>query len=329
MAKNLELEVANFVCRFGEKLVLNDLLSEIVIPSFFSDAVRGSRGTEYFFIDQELRYLEVDDVESIALCCRFVKNTTLKRHQIYSPKNGIVSDEKSLKSAPTSLVVLLLYTHRLLFIKEVPNAPTMKQFGTTFKHRMRDAVLEYHSSIYDQQVQAGEKITKKSIAEQFPVPDVSVTPITSKEALETFIERFEILTTLKIELAPTNNELDNEEFFENTREAKAQVGSRKTTLIHQNSKGLDKSGCLEHVEAAKQGSLNVEMRGKDKNGDDLKGDNEDFSVKASLGTPKVTFDEGVEKAYSRYSDMKAADIVSEGPQQHDYATKLREAFNLL
>lgn len=329
MAKQLELEVANFVCRFGDKLVLNDLLSEIVIPSFFADTTRSSRGTQYFFIDQELRYLEDENVESLALCCRFVKNTTLKRHQIYSPSKGIVSDERSMDSAPTSLAVLLLYSHRLLFVKEVPNAPTMQQFGTTFKYRMRDAVLDFHSSQLDQRVRAGEKITKKAIAEQFPIPDVSVTPITSKEALKTFIERFEVLTTLKIELAPTNNELDNEEFFEDTREAKEQVGSSKTTLTHHHSKGLDKKGVLEHVEAAKQGNLQVEMRGKDKNGDDLKGDNEDFSVKATLGTSQVSFDEGVQKSYSRYNDLKAAKIVTEGQQQHDYAEKLREAFNLL
>lgn len=329
MAKNLELEVANFVCRFGDKLVLNDLLSEIVIPPFFAETKRLSRGTEFFFIDQTFQYFDDGDVESLALCCRLVKNTTLKRHQVYTLAKGIVPDERSMDSAPSSLAVLLLYSHRLLFVKEVPNAPTIQQFGTTFKYRMRDAVLEYHSSLFDQRIRAGKKITKKDIAEQFPIPDVSVTPITSKEALKTFINRFETLTTLKIELAPTNNELDNEEFFEDAREVKAQVGSSKTTLTHHRSKGLDKNGCLEHVQAAKQGNLRVEMRGKDHNGDDLKGDNEDFSVKASLGTSELGFEEGIATAYSRYSDLKEANIVSEGLQQHDYADKLREAFNLL
>jgi len=205
----------------------------------------------------------------------------------------------------------------------------MQQFGTTFKHRMRDAVIEYHASQLDQRRQAGEKLTKKSLAERFPLPDVSVTPITSTEALKTFIDRFKTLTTLKIALAPTNNELDNEEFFAGAREAQEQVGSSRTTLTHHHSKGLDKKGVLEHVEAAKQGNLQVEMRGKDKNGDDLKGDNEDFSVKAALGAIEVSYDEGVQKAYSRYNDLKAAKIVSEGQPQHDYADKLREAFNLL
>ena len=52
-------------------------------------------------------------------------------------------------------------------------------------------------------------------------------------------------------------------------------------------------------------------------------------MKASLGTSEVSFDEGVEKSYERYNDLKEAKIVTEGKQQHDYAEKLREAFNLL
>jgi hypothetical protein len=193
---------------------------------------------------------------------------------------------------------------------------------------MRDKVMQFHSSEYDRR-RADEKITKKQLKEELPIPDVHVTPITSKEALRTFIKRFESLTTLKVEIAPTNNELDNEEFFEDARGAQEQVGSSKTTLTHHHAKGLDKKGVLGHVEAAKQGNLRVQMSGKDKNGDDLKGNNEDFSVKASLGTTEVGFDEGLEKSYSRYKDLKDAKVVTEGKQLHDYAEKLREAFNLL
>lgn len=328
MARELQLEVANFVCRFGETFVLNDLLNEVVIPSFRADAVRSIRGTDYFFLDQDLRYLGEERIESLALCCRFVKNTKLTRYQTYSETKGIVPNELSIDSAPTSIVALLLYSHRLLFIKQVPNAPTPQQFGATFRHRMRDAVLDYRLSEYDRQVNAEEHVTKKSVADAFPIPDISITPIPSSEALRAFIYRFDELRNLKIELIPTNNELDNEEFFEDTREAKEQVGSSKTSLTHHHPKGLDKKGVLQHVEAAKQGNLHVKMSGNDKNGASLIGDNEDFSVKASLGTQQLSFDEGVSLAYSKYRGLTGEGIISEGELQNDYADKLREAFNL-
>ncbi len=335
MAKNLEVEVANLVCRFGSTLVLNDLLREVVLPGFLSDDIRKIQGTEYFLIDQKFVYLEDRKIESLALCCRLVKNTTLRRHQIYSPSSGIIADEKSLASAPTSIAVLLLKSHRLLFVKEVPGAPSMQQFGATLKHRLRNSVLQYHSALVEEEIKGRGKLAKKhkseikkEIAEKFPIPDVSVTAITSKEALKTFIHRFGLLTTLRVEIAPTNNELDNEEFFQNAREAQDQVKSIKSTLTHHNSKGLNKEGVLEHVEAAKQGNLRVRMVGKDKNGDDLKGDNEDFSVKASLGVSEIAFDQGIEAAYSRYQDLKSSRVISEGQHQSDYADKLREAFNL-
>ena len=330
MARKLELEVANFICRFGDKYVLNDLLEEIVLPSFFADTRRSIKGTDYFFIDQKMLYLdENESIESLALCCRLVKNTTLKRHQIYTPNEGIVSSERTLKSAPSSIAVLLLHSHRLLFVREVPGAPSIHQFGTTFKHRMRDEVLNLQAALYDKYRTSGEKVTRKKIKKLFPVPDVDVTPLTSSEALRTFIDRFAVLTTLKVGLAPTNNELDNEEFFEDAREAQELVGGVKTILTHTNPKGLDKEGCIEHVEAAKQGNLQVEMRGKDQHGDDIKGDNSDFSVRASLGTSEVRFDDGVINAYNRYQNLKEEEVVSEGPQLHDYAQKLRDAFRSL
>lgn len=330
MPRSLELEVANFVCRFGEKFVMNDLLKEVVIPAFFSDEKRSIKGTDYFFIEQYMQYLgEEGDLESLALCCRFVKNTTLKRHQIYSPDRGIVHDERALKSAPSSIAVLLLQSHRLLFVREVPGAPSMGQFGATFKHRMRDEVMALHSARYDELQERGETITRKQLKEDLPIPEIDVTPLTSSEALQAFIDRFGILTSLKVELAPTNNELDNEEFFADTREAQELVGGRKTTLTHTNSNGLDKEGCLEHVAAAKQGNLHVEMKGKDHNGDDLKGNNSDFSVRASLGATEVDLDNGVARAYSRYKQLKEDDVVSEGAHLNDYAVKLREAFRSL
>lgn len=325
MARKLELEVGNFICRFSPKLVLNDLLSEVVLPAYHADRKRAIMGTEYFFIDREFRYLVKDEIESLALCCRIVKRTKIKRHQIYSETRGIVPDEKDLDSAPTSIAILLLYSHRLLFVREVPNAPTMHQYGSTFRYLMRDEILDYREGIFNK---PKNKLSRKEIAQEVQIPEIRVVPVPSTESLKTFIDRFELLTTLKVQVAPTNNELDNEDFFKDTRIIKKQVGSSKTTLTHYHPNGLDKDGCREHVDAAKQGSLFVELKGKDENGDELKGDNDSFSVKAPLATTATSMRKLSEKAFSKYKELKDEAVISEGEQNEDYAEKLREVFNL-
>ena len=133
MARKLELEVANFVVRFESKYVLNDLLDEVVLPAFFSGKTREYKETTYFFHEPEFKYLEKGNIDSLALVCRLVKDTVLRRHQIYTRNRGIVPDEYEIKSAPSAIATLLLKSHRLLYVREVPNAPSAKQFGNTVK----------------------------------------------------------------------------------------------------------------------------------------------------------------------------------------------------
>ena len=235
MARKLELEVSNFIVRFGEKFVLGDMMDEIVLPAFFSGEKRTYGDTSYFFYEPEFRLLDPKDKKSFALVCRFVKDTVLKRHQIFSERKGIVEDEDEIKSAPSALAILLLNTHRLLYIKEVPGAPTAKQFGATFRHFLREATMEYQESQYDQLIDEGEKATKKGMKTLYPIPSVDVVPIVAKESLKKFLNRFELLRTLKVELAQTNNEVDNDELFKDLRIVKDNVGSKKTVVTHQNT----------------------------------------------------------------------------------------------
>lgn len=323
MAKSLELEVANFVCRFGGNHVMNDLLEEVVVPAFFCGETRDYRETTYFFLNPEFIYLEDANIDTLALVCRFVKDTVLRRHQVYDAKKGVVPDERAMKSAPSALAILLLKSHRLLYIREVPGAPSAKSFGSTFKHFLRDATFAYQNSVYEQRRDAEEKVTKKAVRELFPVPDVDVVPLVASESLKQFLGRFDKLKTLKIELAPTNNEIDNSGFLKKLRSVSGGTGSKKTVVVQQNNEGLDTKGCQKYAEAAKQGNAFVEMIGVDKNGDDLRGTNENFSVRAQLPTVVEDRDARVKESVTKYSELLDKNIIEIGESGEDYADKLK------
>lgn len=325
MPRPLEVEVANFICRFG-KPVLLDLLDEVVLPAFFSDDRRTYMETEYFFMDQSFRYLVKNDVSSLALCCRLVKNTIIRRHQVYRKEKGIVPDPKSLESAPSAIAVLLLQSHRLLYVREVPSAPSMTVFGSTFAKFMKSQVMSYRQALYEERKKAGKKPKKKHINEEVQVPDVSVVPVVNNESLKDFVARFDVLNSLKIEVAPTNNELDNEDFFKSLRIRKSEVGSTRTVVQHANAKGLDKQGCLKQVQAAKQGNLLIEMRGKDDSGDELKGDNEAFSVRANLPTASANVQKCADAAFAKYNELIESEVVQVGKPVDDYTEKLKTSF---
>lgn len=325
MDRPLDLEIANFVCRFGEKLVLNDLLEEVVLPAFFREDTRRYGGTEYFFTDQKFGYLKRNNVDSLALRCRFIKNTVLRRHQVYSPTEGLVSDEKSLESAPSAIAVLLLKSHRLIYLREVPFAPTPAQFGTTFQNFLKLQMTTYHHALYQEALRTGARVTKKSLRTRFPFPTVDVVPVVSSESLKHFVNRFELLNTLKIEVAPTNSELDNSEFFKMLRASKQKVDSQKTVVQHQNSKGLDKDGCIAHVEAAKQGNARIQMKGVDANGDALIGNNENFSVHASV-EPGDGVEERAKDAFEKYEELVDEKVIDVGKPTRDDTEKLKDIY---
>ncbi len=327
MARQLEMEVANLVCRFGEQKVLIDFLDDIVIPAFFVDEERANRGNDYYFTGQQFVYLKRGDIDSLALTCRFIKSTILTRHQTYSRNDGLIKDEKSLPSAPSALAALLLKSHRLLYLREVPNAPAPSTFGTTFVHFMKRIIDNKRNDHIIENMMEGRRISKASAAEQYPYPDLRVVPVVSQESLKEFINRFDSLNTVKIEVAPTNNELDNNKFFKLLRSSKSSMNSTRTVVQHHNSQGLDKESTLEHVEAAKQGNAFVQMKGKDASGDDLVGDNNNFSVRAIVDTDTDDPDRSIKDLYERYEGLIQEDVINVGQSLDDITGKLKSSYN--
>lgn len=184
----------------------------------------------------------------------------------------------------------------------------------------------FHNSRYEQSIQSGHKLSKKSIRAAFPLPEVDVVPILSSESLRHFVQRFDSLKTLRIELAPTNSELDNNEFFQQLRLSKRNTGSNKTVVQHQNSKGLDKDNCVAYVEAAKQGNAQIQMKGVDRNGDELKGNNDNFSIRASIDQVGEEINTRVTDVFEKYEDLVKEGVISLGMQTRDDSEKLRESF---
>ena len=73
-----KLEFANFTCKFGDRLKLLDLFSEVVFPAFKEGSfTRSLRGTDYFFLDTKLLTVRnhTKNTEDIVLAGRLVKNT--------------------------------------------------------------------------------------------------------------------------------------------------------------------------------------------------------------------------------------------------------------
>lgn len=327
MARELSLEVGNFVCNFGDTGGLLSKLEEIVIPAFFNDDVRTYGSTTYTFTKPSLAFLSgtEGDYESLALCCRFVKNTTLSRRQVLR-NDEIVEDEQTMESAPSSLAALLLGSHRLLFVRETPHAPEMSQFGTTFKYKLRNATIEYIDTLYTAARDDGKRVTKKRLREIVPVPEVQVVPVVSKDSLHEFILGYQSLRKMELILAPTNSERDGAKLYQALRNAQKQTGADSTTITHRDKSGLDLEACYEQAQAAKQGNAFIKLDGTDEYGARRKGDEEHFSVNLPLGVERTSLEDGLKLAYSGFIRLLAAGSIAVGETDKDPAGLLMKAY---
>ncbi len=288
---NKKIEVANFVCKFGEEQVLLDRLEDVIWPAMQSlKHVREIKAGSLFFVDTELVLTRVGDKEIPVLVGRFVKNTTLKRDQIFR-EAGLIQDHEELETAPSAIFVLILENHRLLYIKEVPGAPSLGVFASTctsifsaehkqFLSRLKEESRERHAINQEEPV-----LSLKALVEAYPYPRVRITPMTDRGGLEEFIGKFDRISKLAIKLLPTNHEdINNDDFWKRYEEVGGALEATPQAIFtEKEGKGIKPEEVVVQATAATSaGNAGIKISGVGADGEILRGNNEDFSVTMSM-----------------------------------------------
>ena len=271
--KNQKLELANFVLNFGDDGVLVDQLESVVLPAFFGDFRKSIKSTHYFLFGVELSKVVTTAGVIHVVAGRLVKDTLLVRERLYDAATGeLIRDEEFLKSSPSSFFAIILETHRLMFVREHPGSPTLEQFRSTMQDFFKRSLRNYTRIL-----QSAEQTSKPDIA-QIGQPVLEIVPMFSAKSLNSFLESFETLSSVTIEIARTNNETDNTNFIELLRESHKNNKAKKTVVRYTNSDGLSIEDIKDEVGELNKGMEHVRLIGKGFNGNDVRGSNEHFSV---------------------------------------------------
>ena len=314
------IEMANLICRFGEKVLL-DHFDEIVLPSFTDEELWRKYGeTSYFFEKVELVCLNPDEGrEVLGLAGRFIKDTRLKREQIYVEGEGLKRAPRTMQSSPSALFLLVLNSHRLIYMKETSDAPPKDAFRSTllsFLRTKHSQVLRSKLDLIDQEeFDRDEKREKKDeLRSLYERPTLELVALTSEESIEEFIRGYEVLNQIKIAFADRNDETDLDEFFEQLQRSKDSIASTDTALVHRSKDGLNKEEAILQVAAAtSQGNQNVTLRGSDDGGETLIGNNEKFQLKTSLENVSSEPDQAAYQLYESFKDLVDRGLVKLPP----------------
>ena len=318
MAFIKKVNFANFTCTFEDEGMLV-FFNDIIFPAFKEKAhKRLIRGSEYFFIDTQIKKEIIDNTPYIYLVGRIVKNTKLKRDQIYNDDKGIIEDHDELETAPTSLFLLILNSHRLLYVKEVSGAPNLSAFQATCTKFIKDSRLKLIDKLYRENKekvlsQGVSQITKRQLYRMYPPCSLRITPLMGSRELKDFIENFFRIDTLNINLLKTNSEnINNDDFWNKLQDTTEKMESKKASVNFANSKdGLNPDEVYNQCNSAgAMANSKIKLRGRDDYGGTLVGDNDDFSL-------TIEFDELVKDVNIAGPDLlkRFVDLVKSGTIQ--------------
>lgn len=293
----------NFVCDFGTSdWTMLDLVQEIIFPALRDEEMVRRYGESRYFLDAvQISVITLDDATPrVVVRGRLIKDTLLRRVQVYTESDGLVRDEEELASAPSSFFALILDNHKLIWLPETASAPDPKKFALTLQQFFREKHDLLVDRLYDlrglpeeqrtvlPQAPLGDSLvngltTKKAIRQFIPRPTVTITPLASRGSIEHFVQTFEVLQELGVELLPTNEELSMDETYRKLRERRESLAATGTKLSYRNPKGLKPGEVIDEIHAAAAaGNHKLRVAGKAPDGSKVRGDNESFKVRVSL-----------------------------------------------
>lgn len=305
---------ANFICKFGREQNLLDYVDEIVIPAYLeSREARKYGDATYYLLSVGVENIGTPEAPIAALAGRFVKQTILKRTQILDPEKGLSKDERSMESAPSSFFILRLDIHRLIYFAETPDAPDLRSFALASNAIIRRRHDEFINSLYNQHNEDGDKVTKKSLREKNPEPNVVVIPLTSQNDISSFISRYSKLQKIEFHLVRPNDEIDGQAMWRALRETTERLGAENTKVEHRNSDGLDTTQAVQEVvDASATGNQIVKMSGLDEEGNRLSGNNENYQLSVSIDNVPETKRGLIDRLYNIFKSL-----VSDGDIKFD------------
>ena len=296
MRRQMYAEYANFHLTFGDFELL-DFANQIVIPAFIPAGQSRSYGNDvHIFRDvQMLNYgtttLNDADQPLLVIAGRYIKLTHLVSEQKYDIKTETLEQrEEVIEDAPSSLFILVLNNHRLIYVKETAGAPGLEAFQTTCSRFLKIAYDAYIELVLTERrlSNPGRRITRASIMREIPKPLLSIVPIGDAETFSRYVDLFHIVKSLDIRLIKPNHEPDFVGFVKELRTTNDALGGNPNSATAHigDPKGLNKERLKEQlVDAAQDANSELTLRGIAANGSPINGTPEKYEVKTSINIP--------------------------------------------
>jgi hypothetical protein len=269
-------------------------------------------------------YFDGSESRVIALAGRFIKNTVLRRHQIFDPEKGIMPDQQTMPSAPSAFFLLIFNNHRLIYFPETPYAPDLGAFEAAARKFIGLKYRQYIETLYRSGAQRGEPVTKIELRKLHGQPVVNIIPLSNEASIDEFLSRFSRLQRIEFELIKPNSETDGHAIWQQWRQMNGRLEPDKTVVRTDRAEGFDLAEAGKQIaDAAASGNQRVRLIGRDENNNKLDGDNDSFKVVAPITDPPSGRRELASRLYTAFTSLLVAGTIRIDAPADDVRAKIR------
>lgn len=281
------IEFANFQGTLGITTGVTHYLEEILIPAFVDDNIfPDPKALPFYLADVVISPSEVDGNTSVAICGRYFIKKKFIKTQDYDPSTKMRKKaHEILEDYPSAIFWIDLLSHHLVYVKETPFAPSMKQFETACNLCLRHARKKYLESkaAEEHPKEFGRKKYLSELLKSFPGINLNIVSFHSKDLLEQMFARITRLQRIDLTFVADNaTQLNLRPLQREILAAQGGItidGSSRHSLVFSTSgkeSTLDKEGAkamLDEIAGKAYGAY--KFKGKDDTQEDIKGDSQD------------------------------------------------------
>jgi hypothetical protein len=143
-----------------------------------------------------------------------------------------------------------------------------------------------------------------------PKPLLMLVPLSSLDSIDNFIKEYEHLESVQFTLIRPNQEVDGQAVWRALRQLGRSVNAQQTRVEHRNKEGLDKGRTATQIhDAAAAGNQVVQLYGRDRDGNVLKGNNEQFRLRVPVADLPSDDDARAKKLFELFNQLVDKGIV--------------------
>ena len=284
------IEYANLVITAGDKYFL-DLLKHDFWPSIQHGTEVDGHGevNTYIFRDTGITSLEGHPF----IYGRLVKEMTLNAEQKLDHKQDrLVPSNEAIESAPSSIFVITLADHKLIFSPETSaRAPQVRDFQYCLRYLLETKCRADRREYINEKLKAnsltripyGDKSEwYLEVDKKFPMPQVDIRTFPSSFSIKEKLARFSRITAVQIKTLKKNREYSKEdaEFLKKLEAEETAIHATESSAVFRNPKeSLDKPSASRLIETANDGNHAVSFSGYSEDGTKLTANLEQLKFK--------------------------------------------------